>query len=176
MDDGHWTKGHAMKRNSTKRNPAEQTPAEQTPAAPKPTVEDCRRLLRKLREPMPEAEIAAHKHRREREDLDWAWRAINAWRWNRGCRSAHCRRNGCADVSRCEPRFHDALAATRLTLSLALLQENAISRDVREDGSVPQVRALLADARARGLLPLWPDPADALAEFFPAKAPARRVR
>jgi hypothetical protein len=100
-----------------------------------------------------EAAIAAARAKEHAAYLGWARRVIDAERWNRDCPSRRCRRNGCQEVNRCEPVLCPMLASFRLRLTHALLEEGSLRRDAEEPDEAWDRRMLLADARARGLLP-----------------------
>ena len=90
----------------------------------------------------------------EQDYLAWARHLIDDKDWNWHCRSRRCRRNGCQNVWKCEPQQRDRLNGTRITLVAAQLEENSQFKEVREGPGAALRRAVLANARRRGFLPL----------------------
>ena len=117
----------------------------------------------KISEPTPDQR---ELERRElREYLGWARRVIDGAGWNSHCYARRCRRHGCE--MRCEARWRLGLRRLLGELASAQRQENSIDAATRDGPDAPARRALLADARRRGFLPLPTSPrgeADAAGE------------
>jgi hypothetical protein len=100
------------------------------------------------------AEIEAERLAGEQQYLAWSRRLIDDAGWNQRCPSRRCRRNGCQNVTRCEPRLRDGLRHIFSRLLEAQLVANSQQKEIRGSREAAESAALLADARKREWLPL----------------------
>jgi hypothetical protein len=63
-------------------------------------------------------------------------------------KACRCRRNGCQDAHRCEPRFREGLDHVRVALQHAVLEENAHPKEAHE-ASAPGNGARCSPMRER---------------------------